>query len=534
MMSAALLALSAALLHFVWQGALIALALAVALNVARASTTRARYALSCGALLLMALSFCATFLWMLPPSSYDSADQPGSRLTAPTVAIHALPTADGQPYSSAPAWIVPVWIVGVALFYSYRIAGWFAAQRLRRSGVCLAPESWQKRVHELSRRIRLSRPVVLLESTLAQTPLTLGMLRPVILVPLGLLAGLPAAQIEAVLLHELAHIRRHDYLVNLAQSVIEGLLFYHPAVWWVSHRIRAEREFCCDDLVVAATNDAGSYVRALSALEHHRDLANQAALAATSGPLVLRVRRLLGRSAAPRAVSGSVLGLLALATCAALVAWQPEPAPVPEPIPVPAPAPKPEPVPAPQAQQAPQDRPRAELETPYRRWLDTEVLYVITPEERDAFLALITDDERQKFIEQFWQRRDPTPGSEQNEFREEHYRRIAWANDQFSFGQTPGWRAIRGAFYIAFGPPDRIVSATDPEPTEQWEYKYIEGLGSDVRASFILDIASGDYRLRIPISAPVDVLQREGFSVPSLDQMGLLRQLLRDSATSVR
>ena len=325
-----------------------------------------------------------------------------------------------------------------------------------------------------------------------------------ILVPLGLLAGLPTAQIEAVLLHEIAHIRRHDYLLNLVQSVIEGLLFYHPAVWWVSHRIRTEREFCCDDLVVAATGDAPSYARALSALEHGRAVAHQAALAATSGCLILRVRRLLGGSVAGHSLAGPVVGLLLLATCAALVAWQPEPAPAP------APAPAPQPEPAPQPQQQPAETRQPNTPGPYQRWLDTEVAYIIAPEEREVFLRLQTDDERQMFIEQFWLRRDPTPGTPENELREEHYGRIAWANDRFRFGQTAGWQTDRGVFYIAFGAPDEVVREKTPWPWEQWRYRYIEGLGKDVIATFDDARETGEFgltRINGPLGDP-DAMKR--------------------------
>ena len=125
------------------------------------------------------------------------------------------------------------------------------------AGECVPPPRfWQARLDRLAARVRVSRPVTLLESCLAEVPVVIGYVRPVILMPVGLLAGLPAGQVESILLHELAHIRRHDYLVNLMQIVVEGLVFYHPAVWWISGVIRAERENCCDDLVVATQGDA--------------------------------------------------------------------------------------------------------------------------------------------------------------------------------------------------------------------------------------------------------------------------------------
>ena len=155
-----------------------------------------------------------------------------------------------------------------------------------RRGGCASPEcarapgDWQQRLDGLAARLRISKPVALLESCLAEVPVVIGYARPVILMPVGLLAGLPVAQVEAILIHELAHIRRQDYLVNLMQTFIEGLLFYHPAVWWISGVIRAERENCCDDLAVAVTGDARQYAAALAALEQNRWAAHELALAA--------------------------------------------------------------------------------------------------------------------------------------------------------------------------------------------------------------------------------------------------------------
>src|SRR5207248_10168500 len=133
----------------------------------------------------------------------------------------------------------------------------------------------------------------LLESALAEVPVVMGHLRPVILMPVGLFAGLSVDQVEAILLHELAHIRRHDYPINLLQIFVEGLAFYHPAVWWISGVIRAERENCCDDLVVATTGDAHEYAVALAALEQNRWATRETALAANGGTLVKRIRRML-------------------------------------------------------------------------------------------------------------------------------------------------------------------------------------------------------------------------------------------------
>ena len=165
--------------------------------------------------------------------------------------------------------------------------------------------------------------------------MVIGYVRPVILMPVGLLAGLPAGQVESILLHELAHIRRHDYLVNLMQIVVEGLVFYHPAVWWISGVIRAERENCCDDLVVATQGDALAYAAALTALEQNRGAVREAVLAATGGSLVKRVRRLLVQPEGPRAALTPVFSaaILTISLAAAMAAWQSTPPPVRPPAP---------------------------------------------------------------------------------------------------------------------------------------------------------------------------------------------------------
>src|SRR5262249_22848328 len=167
------------------------------------------------------------------------------------------------------------------------------------------------------------RSVALLESCRAVVPVVIGHVRPVILRPVGLLAGLPLAQIESILLHELAHIRRYDYLINLLQTSVEDLLFYHPGVWWISGVIRVERENCCDDLVVATHGDAHEYAVALAALEQNRWAPREAALAATGGSLMNRIRRLLRQPEGPRPAWTPLFSAGILTTIAAVVltAW---------------------------------------------------------------------------------------------------------------------------------------------------------------------------------------------------------------------
>src|SRR5678815_2999520 len=155
---------------------------------------------------------------------------------------------------------------------------------------------------------------------------------------------------------------------------------------------------------------------------------------------------------------------------------------------------------------------RKELETPYRKWLNEDVTYIITDEERTALKRLSTDEEREQFIEQFWLRRDPTPDSSENEFKEEHYRRIAYTNERFPSG-IPGWKTDRGRIYITFGPPDEIEShpsggtyerpieegggTTSTFPFEKWRYRYLDGigLGNDINIEFVDPTMTGEYRM---------------------------------------
>src|SRR5256886_10812666 len=146
----------------------------------------------------------------------------------------------------------------------------------------------------ISARLRVTRPVRVLESALVQVPAVVGWLRPVILVPASALTGLTPLQLDALLAHEIAHVRRYDYIVRVLQSVIETLLFYHPAVWWVSRRVGEEREHCCDDLAVAVCGDAQMYAQALVGMERLRGTEPAFVLTTARGSLLYRVRRLVG------------------------------------------------------------------------------------------------------------------------------------------------------------------------------------------------------------------------------------------------
>jgi len=470
------------LFHSLWEGALAALILLAVLFVVR--SPRARYAWACAAMSGMLAGFALTFGLLSSQGSGAS--------TTIALAIPKAPIVDTQSAPDPPArfhfedvlpCLAPFWIAGVVVFHLRSVAAWMAAQRARNRGVCRAPDPWPRRLQHLSAKLRVSKPVALLETCLGDVPVVIGYLRPVILVPVGMLTGMPAAQAEAILLHELAHIQRHDYLVNLLQTVVEGFLFYHPAMWWISGVIRAERENCCDDLVVAASGDAREYAAALAALEQTRWAADQAALAATGGSLVKRIRRLLYQ---PEGLAFAPLlsaGILTIVVAGALVAWQASGSA--------------------QNQQAPATAPKV---SPYTKWLTEDVVYIIDDRERATFLSLRTDAERKDFIEKFWLRRDPTPGTPENEFKEEHYRRIAFANNHYASRTLFGWKTDRGRMYILFGPPEEIEFHTDGRPAsgadpgidypyEQWHYQHIKNVGDNVMMEFDDAAKTGEFKM---------------------------------------
>jgi GWxTD domain-containing protein len=191
---------------------------------------------------------------------------------------------------------------------------------------------------------------------------------------------------------------------------------------------------------------------------------------------------------------------------------------------------------------------RKELETPFKRWLDEDVKYIITDEERSVFKKLSTDEEREQFIESFWLRRDPTPDSMENEFKEEHYRRIAYTNERFASG-IPGWKTDRGRIYITFGPPDEIEShpsggtyerpieegggTTSTYPFEKWRYRYLEGVGfqNDIIIEFVDPTMTGEYRMTMDPSEKDALMMVPGAGLTLMEQMGMASKVDRFSRT---
>jgi len=305
------------LLHFLWQGAIIVTLYAAARKWGmRTLGPNGRYLLACAALTSMALAPVIT--WVLLPSSAPAgpaafaATMPAARpAPAPSLSL-ALPSDafPAMPGQFLP-WVVAFWFAGATAFSVRLLVSWVAAERLRYRMVRLAPAEWQRTLDQLKSRLSVARPVRLLVSGLLDAPAAIGWLRPIVLVPVGALTGLPPAQMEALLLHELAHVRRYDYLVHILQSAMEAIFFYHPAVWWVSGHMRTERELCCDDIAVSITGDAVAYVRALAEFDSARWI-QPTAMAANGGSLAGRVARLLGQSPTSRRTSSGPTSAAAL------------------------------------------------------------------------------------------------------------------------------------------------------------------------------------------------------------------------------
>ena len=354
-------ALGWTLLHFVWQGVLIAMVFTGVDRLLSRGSANARYVVGCGTLLVMLMVPLGTFVVVrdqgspVPSGLSSSSDPPAVTIASvprpATPAGAATPRADRvaapQPVRSASLgpllrqpfaawvesarlaalfpWLVTAWGLGVLALSIRLLGGWWLVRRLRDSIANAPLPEWQPRLAALSQRIGVARPVRLVRSALVQVPTAIGWLHPVILLPASTLIGLSPKQIESILAHELAHIRRHDYLVNLLQSLVETLLFYHPGVWWVSRRVREERELCCDDLAVAVAGDPVLYAEALCRLERLRGEAVALALAANGGPLLARIKRLVGVT--PRGHERPSRGPVAALGAAIVVALMMSPAP---------------------------------------------------------------------------------------------------------------------------------------------------------------------------------------------------------------
>ena len=308
------------LIHSIWQIGILAIVLAFVINRLNIKQATTRYTLNMGAMFAVPVMAIATFFII-----YNGLPK------QPVVTTTPFTTSDGSivgsfdnvtsliadqgvmemfrnyltPNEFNLQLLVGLWIGGI-IFFSIRFAGGLIAVRqLRTSTVGDCTPEWKQRVAKMSESMGITRLVRLAESARVTVPMTAGWLKPIILLPVGMLANMPVAHIEMIVLHELAHIRRHDYLLNLMQSVLEIVFFYHPAIWWMSESVRKEREHCCDDKVVRLKGDPLTYAKALHAAaaavrtpgSGPIQLVPKTGLAVTGsdGELLERIHRILNR-----------------------------------------------------------------------------------------------------------------------------------------------------------------------------------------------------------------------------------------------
>lgn len=301
-------ALGWAVLHSLWQAALVAVVLALILLGLQGKTARLRYGLANGALLFTFLMAAGTF-WM----QYNEATSVTTILALDGVGPHLI-QSDGDGVLIAPPltglWqrfgayfeehlplIVALWLAGIVFFLLRLLGGLAYVQQLKRNQVSPLSEEWHDILARLTKRLWLGRAVGLLESARVSTPMVIGHFKPVILLPIGVVNQLTPEQVEAVLAHELAHIFRNDYLWNIIQSVVEVVLYFNPAVWWMAAIIRNERENCCDDVAVALSGNSLAYAKALVGLQEMQRAAPSFAMAFSGKKhrLLHRVKRILNQ-----------------------------------------------------------------------------------------------------------------------------------------------------------------------------------------------------------------------------------------------
>jgi bla regulator protein BlaR1 len=283
-------ALWLALAHSLWQGMLLAVVAALILLSTKRSPAARRYAWLTGLLGLFTLSFFITLAIELKSENPGGPSHPGAFPAVSSLLDACL--AYGQDHAPT---IVHCWLLIIVLRSMWLLFGFYSLGRMKRTRVQSPGRDLEALLARLAGAMGISRVVILLESAIVKIPLTLGYLKPVILIPAGILTGLGIREVEMVLLHELSHILRKDYLVNILQRLVETLFFFHPAILWLSARIRVEREHCVDDLVINHTKDRTGYIKALVHYEQYRTAIPTYALAFGGKGTLSRIERIISR-----------------------------------------------------------------------------------------------------------------------------------------------------------------------------------------------------------------------------------------------
>ena len=324
------------LLHSIWQGGVVVVILSLVLYLLPRHNVQLKYWLSVTALtgLLFWTGYTlnhSIFAATISPSVVSGnisgvAFSNETVLSGNGINFHAIKAFINQQITAIKPYmdtLVLVWLLGV-LFFLLRLQGSiFYLKRLRSTGARSVPLVWQQKAIQLSERLGVGRTVQLLESKLVEVPMVIGHLKPVVLLPMGMLTGLTVAEVEAILAHELAHVKRYDYLINLVQTVVESLLFFNPAVWWISQTIRKHRELCCDDIAVRCCGNQMVYASALSNLGAWslRSPALGMGLFKSENELLMRIKRLIYPQAGSRTVKEKFVPGLILMLTVLCLSW---------------------------------------------------------------------------------------------------------------------------------------------------------------------------------------------------------------------
>lgn len=323
-------ALGWTLLHSIWQGLICIGVCLLVLRCIPGKWSGARYAVATSALLAIFFLSVITFIYL--NNSNEQVSTETIALVHVTKAVEpdqtdsnyvaGLLSATAMTFEQYLPMIVVCWVMGTILFGIRLLGGWFAIGRLKASAIAVEDE-WNERLHLLARKLEINQLVRLAESAIVQAPLVVGYFKPVILIPLGMIGGLSTEQLESIIIHELVHIRRYDYLVNLLQSLLEAVFFFNPFVWIISGIIRREREHCCDDAVIAAYGNRLAYAHALTALEEARlSRAGLAlSLAEDKNQLLNRIKRIMEKSVKPYSLRERIVPVLLLITGLICASW---------------------------------------------------------------------------------------------------------------------------------------------------------------------------------------------------------------------
>jgi GWxTD domain-containing protein len=482
------------LANHLWQTTLFAALVAVLVACLRQNAARIRFCLWFAASLKFLLPF--SVLVTIGTELASSFDTP----SVVPVNLSVIFESIGRPFAATvpeetsrwPLVISGLWLAGSLAFAARACRQWlYIAGTVHRAHFLSEGPAFVA-LRQSERLLHMQKRLPIVVSSAAMEPGLFGILRPALVLPCGLEARLTAVQLETIMTHELCHLRRRDNLWAAVHTAVQSIFWFHPLVWWLTSRLVDARERACDEAVLETNGEAQAYAEAMITICKHYMSAPLKFVSGVTGSMLERRietimtykfmtkldmrRKLLLLAATVLTIAGPVL----------LGIFEAQPIPV---------------ATAARLFSSPATA-QAAIPNVFQKWLNEDVVYIISEEERQAFENLQFDEEREHFIENFWLRRDPTPGTPENEFKVEHFERIAYANRRFGWSQ-PGWTTDRGRILILLGRPDEIEShprgnsdGNRPAyPYETWGYQSVEGLGNNVSFTFIDSEGTGEYRL---------------------------------------